>query len=101
MPLRSHTRLVEAPILARLLRRPAFLFAFKLVVMSATVAFLPRVPGPKLGPFTPTGQARIKFIKNLGSPRNADSNVWKVKIDGRLYALKMVSSLAQFIRKPN
>lgn len=64
--------------------------------MSAVADFLPRVPGPKLGPFTPTGEAKIKFISYLGSPYNENAYVWKVKINGQRYALKMVSCSLQF-----
>lgn len=55
---------------------------------------LPRVPGPKLAPFTPNARANIEFIEFLGEDYNVDSQVWKVKITGggqpRLFALKMV-----------
>jgi len=55
---------------------------------------LPRVPGPKLAPFSPTARADIEFIKELGNPaKDVDGHVWKVKINGMAapYALKMVS----------
>ncbi len=55
---------------------------------------LPLVPGPRLGPFTPTAHAAIEFIEELGNPgQDKDGRVWKVRIDGkpREYALKMVS----------
>lgn len=64
--------------------------------MSAMADLLPRVPGPKLGPFTPTGEAEIKFISYLGSPYSEHAYVWKVKINGKRYALKMVSGSVQF-----
>lgn len=57
---------------------------------------VPRLPGPKLSPFTPTGYADIEFIKELGKPaEDMDSFVWKVRIDGMpsCYALKMVRLL--------
>lgn len=54
---------------------------------------LPRVPGPKLGPFTPDAHAEIKFIEALGSSDDLDGQVWKVEINGTVYALKMVSRL--------
>lgn len=38
---------------------------------------LPRVPGPKLGPFTPAALADIKFLNKLGDDDNKDSHVWK------------------------
>ncbi|KAI7777120.1 hypothetical protein LA080_003965 [Diaporthe eres] len=50
---------------------------------------LPRVPGPKLGPFTPDAHAEIKFIEALDSSDDLDSEVWKIEINGRVYALKM------------
>ncbi|KAK4096568.1 hypothetical protein N658DRAFT_501424 [Parathielavia hyrcaniae] len=53
---------------------------------------LPRVPGPKLAPFTPNARANIEFVEFLGEKNNVDSQVWKVKIKGagqpRLFALK-------------
>ncbi|KAG7291192.1 hypothetical protein NEMBOFW57_001204 [Staphylotrichum longicolle] len=54
---------------------------------------LPRLPGPKLAPFTPTAYADIEFIKELGKPsEDMDSFVWKVRINGMpsFYALKML-----------
>ena len=54
---------------------------------------LPRVPGPKLAPFTRTAFADIEFVKELGDPDvDMDSFVWKVRINGEepYYALKMV-----------
>jgi hypothetical protein len=54
---------------------------------------LPRVPGPKLAPFTPTAFAGIEFVEELGNPAvDMDSFVWKVRINGEgpYYALKMV-----------
>jgi hypothetical protein len=62
---------------------------------SAAALPLPRVPGPKLRPFTPTAHTAIEFIEELGSPgANQDSLVWKDKINGAepFYALKMVSN---------
>ncbi|AEO64203.1 51201625-949d-47d4-967e-f4f2a0cb2345 [Thermothielavioides terrestris] len=53
---------------------------------------LPQVPGPKLGPFTPTAHADIEFIQELGNPSlNKDSRVWKVRINqsGPDFALKL------------
>ncbi len=54
---------------------------------------LPQLPGPKLAPFTATGYADIEFIRELGDSNHMDSFVWKVRIDGRDYALKMVKEL--------
>ena len=59
---------------------------------------LPRVPGPKLAPFTPNARADIQFIKELGDPGSGkDGRVWKVRINrsGPHYALKMVHSHAK------
>lgn len=53
---------------------------------------LPTIPGPKLAPFTTNARAEIEFLGNLGSHADKDGLVWKVKIDGRKYALKMVST---------
>ncbi|KAL2023277.1 hypothetical protein VTK56DRAFT_3015 [Thermocarpiscus australiensis] len=50
---------------------------------------LPGVPGPKLAPFTATARAEIEFVECLGHPKDKDAYVWKVEIDGSLYALKM------------
>ncbi|KAK4161798.1 kinetochore Sim4 complex subunit FTA2-domain-containing protein [Cladorrhinum sp. PSN259] len=54
---------------------------------------LPRVPGPKLGPFTPAASADIKFLEVLGDDDSKDSHVWKAQIkvenDWKIFALKM------------
>jgi hypothetical protein len=52
---------------------------------------LPRVPGPRLGPFTPTGHADLNFLERLSNSDAKDGYVWKVEIRGRVYALKVVS----------
>jgi hypothetical protein len=52
---------------------------------------LPQLPGPKLEPCTPNAHADIKLIHALGIPEDLDSQVWKVEINGTVYALKMVS----------
>lgn len=52
---------------------------------------LPRVPGPKLEPFQGTATADIEFIAFIGSNEDMDSKVWKVRIDGKIWALKVVS----------
>ncbi len=54
---------------------------------------LPQALGPKLPPFTPTAEAEIEFIEELGDPENdQDGRVWKVRINGSssCFALKMV-----------
>lgn len=43
--------------------------------------------GPKLGKFKDGKHKKVQFVKGLGS--GAHSHVWKVKIDSRVYALKM------------
>ncbi|KAL2195943.1 kinetochore Sim4 complex subunit FTA2-domain-containing protein [Corynascus similis CBS 632.67] len=51
---------------------------------------LPRVPGPKLTPFTPDAQAHIEFVEFLGRENDVDSLVWKVTINGAgHFALKV------------
>lgn len=55
---------------------------------------LPDVRGPKLLPFSNNDkQPEVIFIENLGSGYHA--YVWKVLIDGKAYALKMVRALLQ------
>ncbi|ETS86495.1 hypothetical protein PFICI_00323 [Pestalotiopsis fici W106-1] len=52
------------------------------------MAGLPDVPGPKLMPFIPNGTPfELEFIKLLGSGEHG--HVWKVSINGDIYALKM------------
>lgn len=51
--------------------------------------YLPPVPGPKLAKFRgKDGPLNIDFIQYLGSGVHA--HVWKVCMDGNIYALKMV-----------
>lgn len=52
---------------------------------------LPRIPGPKLEPFRGTATADIEFIAFIGNEQDMDSKVCKVRIDGKVYALKVVS----------
>lgn len=52
---------------------------------------LPRIGGPKLDPFRGTATADLKFIRFVGGEDDVDSKVWKVSIDGKYYALKIVS----------
>jgi hypothetical protein len=64
---------------------------FRLAPLPSPPVPLPPVPGPKLAPFTPNAQADIEFFEFLGQANNADSQVWKVKINGAgLFALKAV-----------
>ncbi|KAK7728804.1 hypothetical protein SLS63_006412 [Diaporthe eres] len=50
---------------------------------------LPRIPGPKLEPFRGTTTADIKFIEFIGNGEDMDSKFWKVRIDGKVFALKV------------
>lgn len=52
---------------------------------------LPRVQGPKLEPFQGTTSADIQFLEFLGSAEDLDSKVWKARMNGHIYALKVVS----------
>lgn len=54
------------------------------------MAGLPNVPGPKLYPFdTGTDPLDLEFIEEIG--KGLVSYVWKVRINGNEYALKIVS----------
>lgn len=69
---------------------------FRLAPLPSPPAPLPRVPGPKLAPFTPDARADIEFVEFLGHEDDADSQVWKVKINGAvLFALKAVRNDAR------
>ena len=59
--------------------------------VSTDIPPLPLLGGPKLGPFRGTATADIEFIWEVGDEDNLDSKVWKVIIDGKYYALKIVS----------
>ncbi|KEY68579.1 hypothetical protein S7711_05765 [Stachybotrys chartarum IBT 7711] len=48
---------------------------------------LPEFEGPKLEPFTFQGKRKIEFLEGLGS--GTHSWVFKVRIDGQIYALKL------------
>lgn len=52
---------------------------------------LPRIQGPKLEPFQGAASADLEFLEFLGSARDLDSKVWKVRIDNDIYVLKIVS----------
>lgn len=56
--------------------------------------------GPKLEPFRGTTSADIKFGRFLGSGKDLDSKVFKVRIDDRTYALKIVSTIRPFSKAP-
>ena len=53
---------------------------------------LPRIKGPKLEPFRGTANVQHEFVRYIGSEDDVDSKVWKVQVDGKYYALKIVSS---------
>lgn len=62
---------------------------------------LPECPGPKLKPFDFQGPQKIEFLGHIGEGSHAQ--VFKVRILGQIYALKVVSvtlklSLAANIR---
>lgn len=50
---------------------------------------LPRCDGPKLKPFDFQGPQKIEFLEYLGW--GLHSHVFKVKVLGKIYALKLVS----------
>lgn len=52
---------------------------------------LPLFAGPKLVQFRGTATADIEFIRFVGGEDDFDSKVWKVRIDGKYYALKIGS----------
>ncbi|KAI0117848.1 kinetochore Sim4 complex subunit FTA2-domain-containing protein [Nemania sp. FL0031] len=55
------------------------------------MAGLPNVPGPKLHPFDTTSQRlKIDFLEQIG--KGLHSFVWKVKIHGEIYALKIFNA---------
>ena len=55
------------------------------------MSVFPKVPGPKLKPFqSPSVTPNIKFIERLG--KGVHGHVWKVQIDGSIYAMKIVGS---------
>lgn len=51
---------------------------------------LPNIPGPKLKPFDFGGPQNIEFLEDIGEGR--DAMVFKVRILGHVYALKVVST---------
>ena len=69
---------------------------FRLAPLPSPPVPLPRVPGPKLAPFTPNARANIEFLEFLGQENDVDSQAWKVKINGTgLFALKAVRDEAR------
>lgn len=59
------------------------------------MAGLPNVEGPKLMPFIPDGSPYdLEFLEFIGGGEHG--YVWKVSINGEVYALKMVCSLVWF-----
>lgn len=55
------------------------------------MAALPKTNGPKLAPFEERAEERydIEFLNRIGE--DSSGYVWKVSIDGNVFALKMVS----------
>lgn len=63
------------------------------------MAGLPEVPGPKLYPFDTGGEPlNLEFIEEIG--KGLVSFVWKVRINGSEYALKIVSKSVSFRFSP-
>jgi predicted Ser/Thr protein kinase len=61
--------------------------------LDADLVPLPQVDGPKLAPFkSKDGQQNIEFLEYLGW--GLHSHVFKVRIEGNYYALKLVRSPA-------
>lgn len=56
---------------------------------TADLGPLPECPGPKLGPFDFQGPQNIEFLEKAGEGLHAI--VFKVRISGQIYALKVVS----------
>jgi hypothetical protein len=52
---------------------------------------LPQIKGPKLEPFRGTANVDLEFVRYIGSEDDVDSKVWKVRVDDKYYALKIVS----------
>lgn len=65
-----------------------------------TPVALPDMRGPNLGPFRGTASADINFGRFLGSNKDLDSKVFKVRIDDKTYALKIVSTIRPFSKTP-
>lgn len=58
---------------------------------------LPPIPGPKIGQFLTKGSGQITFLELLGF--GTDAEVYKVKIDGHNYSLKVVCYLEGPLRR--
>lgn len=56
---------------------------------AADLVPLPRCNGPKIKPFDFQGPQKIEFLEHIGEGVHA--HVFKVKIKGQVYALKLVS----------
>lgn len=69
----------------RLSSKPSHILAGYNYFVELILTFIPQ--GPKLGKFKNGQHGTVQFVKGLGS--GAHSHVWKVKIDGHTYALKM------------
>lgn len=59
------------------------------------MSLLPPIPGPKIGPFPLKRPTDLTFLETLGD--GLHSAVYKVEISGKLYALKVVSSISSQI----
>lgn len=55
------------------------------------MASLPPIRGPKLGRFSTKGAVDITFLQETGF--GTDSVVYKVEINGQVYALKIVREI--------
>lgn len=69
----------------RLPSKPSHILAGYNSFVEVLLTFIPQ--GPKLGKLKDGKHGTVQFKKGLGS--GAHSHVWKVKIDGHTYALKM------------
>ncbi|KAH9906764.1 kinetochore Sim4 complex subunit FTA2-domain-containing protein [Xylariomycetidae sp. FL2044] len=58
------------------------------------MAALPKVPGPKLAPYVDGESLDIDFIQHLG--KGVHAHVWKVLINGKVFALKIFTHWENF-----
>jgi hypothetical protein len=56
-----------------------------------TTSLLSRIKGPKLERFHCTAPFELEFVHYIGSEDDADFEVWKLRVDDKYYALKIVS----------
>lgn len=64
----------------------------------ADLVALPQCEGPKLQPFDVRGPQKIEFLDYLGEGLHA--HVFKVKVLGRVYTLKVVCGALLFNLEP-